>query len=82
MEDENNNGIDDEIESHVYKAYAGRKFWLTVCTTIMMFIIAFILLFRNEFESMNDTLKLVIWIVGLYCGANVAKDFAHIRKEN
>lgn len=76
MTDENKNGIDDEIEGIVYRQHAGRKFWLTVYMSVVMFVIVFILLFRHEYEAMGDTMKSVVWLAGLYCGANVAEDFA------
>lgn len=76
MPDVNNNGIDDEIEGIVYHKHAGRKFWLTMYASVVMFVVVFILLFRGEYDSMSDTLKSIVWLAGVYCGANVAEDFA------
>lgn len=82
MPDENKNGIDDEIESVEYRTHAGRKFWLTVYVVAVFLVIASVLLFREVYEEMNDTLKAVIWLVGVYCGANVAQDFSNRRRHD
>lgn len=77
--DKNGDGIDDVVQTQMYVKHGNRKFFLSLFVICVMFIFGGLLFWREVYDEMNDTLKAVIWIVGVYCGANVAQDVFHKR---
>lgn len=77
--DKNGDGIDDVVQTQMYAKHTNRKFWLSLFVICVMFVFGGLLFWKEIYAEMNDTLKAIIWVLGVYCGANVAQDVFHKR---
>lgn len=77
--DKNGDGIDDVVQTHEYSKHSNRKFFLSLFVICALFVFGGALFWKEVYNEMNDTLKAVIWVLGVYCGANVAQDVFHKR---